>query len=79
MKEREAAGNALMDTTVGEGSLNPNPCRVQEASCPTTKVSQKHAVSDIEIVFRGGCNIVCAALNLNKVYKLACACAKLKR
>lgn len=39
MKENEAAGNVLMDTTVAEGSLNQNPRpQIQENLFPLTKV-----------------------------------------
>ena len=39
MKEREAAGNVLMDTTGGEGSLSQIPSLVLGAIFLTTKVS----------------------------------------
>lgn len=37
MKENEAAGNVLMDTTVAEGNLNENLCpQIQENFSPLT-------------------------------------------
>lgn len=39
MKEREAVGNVLTDTTGDEGSPSQNHYRVQELCCLVTKVS----------------------------------------
>lgn len=52
MKEREAAGNGLMDTTVGEGNLSQIPSHVMQVSCPITKVSLALVpqISDMKLV-----------------------------
>lgn len=57
MKEREAVGNVLMDTTGGEGSLSQNRFQILEVCCLITKVSR---------------NIACGRINLTLVKCFIC-------